>query len=83
MKRQKIDTAVVPDSESLRPEGIVSATGDDQGPTSSKARIYDGYGPQPSGRLYSDVTNPESCRLSYDKKVKTRDQKTHEIKMGT
>jgi len=70
---------MVLDGETLRPEGIYTATGEERGCTTSKFRCDDGPGLKPSGHPGADGAKDESRHLSCRKQA----VKTQEIKIGT
>ena len=55
---------MVLDGETLRPEGIYTATGEERGCTTSKFRCDDGPGLKPSGHPGADGAKDESRHLS-------------------
>src|SRR5580692_2135804 len=72
---------MVLDGETLRPEGIYTATGEDPGCTTSKFRCDEGPGLRPSGHPGADSAKDESRHLSCRKQAD--EIKTQEIKIRT
>ena len=63
MSWQTENTAMVLDGETLRPEGIYTATGEERGCTTSKFRCDDVPGLKPSGHPGADGAKDESRHL--------------------
>lgn len=63
MKRLSNDFDMVPNCETLRPEGTQRMTGKEQGPIAGSSGFYDAPGADPVGTSGADTTNSESNGL--------------------